>query len=116
MQNHHVAFKNGIACKGRQVMSTTLGAMKVETLLLALVVRFFEVGFKEKTNYPQELPLIVQVCKCDCDCAARWILASGGLPSFLALGAFCCKRGRAVPLCHGSPRRKGLGTISVPSG
>ena len=73
-----MAFKNGIACKGRQVMSTTflicrhfppklfrMGAMKVETLLLALVVRFFEV-VKEKANYPQELP--VQVCKCDCDC------------------------------------------------
>lgn len=98
--------------------------MKVETLLLAFVARFLEAGFREKASYiPDPSPTIHQVCKCDCACSCTtvWDIPLVGLgvvaliSLLLALLWSCCRpRGVASPY-HGSPRRKGLGTVTVPS-
>ena len=101
-----------------------VGAMKVETLLLALVARFFEAGIREKVTYiPEPIQSSQQVCNCDCTCGCTtvWeisLVGAGVIVLLLALLGLvwnCCRPKGSVSAYHGSPRRKGLGTVTVPS-
>lgn len=103
--------------------------MKIETLLLSLLVRFLEVGVKDRfatLPSPQESsPVeISQVCDCHCVClnnnglGARDILV-GGVGVLISILAFnlirCCRRKEDIDLHHASPRRKGGGVVVMPA-
>ncbi len=106
-------------------------AMKIETLLLSLLVRFLEVGVKERlpalpspTVDPPVFSIPQVVCDCHCVCLNNSGLGSrdflvglvgASLPIILYFLSQCCRQKEVPNLEHASPRRKGGGVIVMPA-
>ena len=98
--------------------------MKLEALLLKLVSRILEVGFKEpyeKFSWARGQTAVTKECHCICDCQC-----SDALNPILLLLALICPAINLVCFCrrrgfvtaeqsHDNPRRRGRGLVTMPS-